>query len=425
VPPFRPGFSAGSINNNGGAYSPFNMRLTRSDGEQDMTRFDAVLPRGVTGKLAGIGKCSEAAIALAKAKTGRQELAAPSCPADSQIGHSLVGAGVGSVLTYVPGKLYLGGPFAGAPLSVIAITPAVAGPFDLGTVVVHEALTVDPETAEVGVDGARSDPIPHILKGLPVKVRDLRVYVDRPSFTLNPTSCAKKEVRAILFGSFLDVFNAADDVPVSLSDRYQAASCASLKFKPSLSLRLKGGTRRGAHPALRAVVTYPQGANYANTRKAVVTFPHSAFLEQSHIRTVCTRVQFRAKQCPAGSIYGKARAFTPLLEEPLEGPVYLRSSSNPLPDLVFALRGIVDFNAVARVDSVKASIRASFDSIPDVPLSKVVVEMQGGKKGLIVNSRSLCVHKSRAKSEFTAQNNKTYNTRPVVKASCGKTRHSK
>jgi hypothetical protein len=427
VPPFAPAFSAGSINNAAGAYSPFDMRLTRADGEQEMTRFDAVLPRGMSAKLAGVARCPEAAVAIAKAKSGRQEIANPSCPAASEIGHTLVGAGVGAVLTYVPGKLYLAGPFAGAPLSVIAITPAVAGPFDVGTVALHEALAVDPETAEVRVDGARSDPIPNLLRGIRVKAKDLRVYPDRPNFTLNPTSCSEKRARATLFGSFLDAFSPADDVPAQLSDRYQAASCASLKFKPNLSLRLKGGTKRGAHPALRGVVTYPKGAGYANLRKAVITFPHSAFLEQAHIRTVCTRVQFAAEKCPAGSVYGKARAFTPLLDNPLEGKVYLRSSSNPLPDLVLALRGEVDFNAVARIDSVNASIRVNFDSVPDAPLSKVIVEMQGGKKGLIVNSRDLCAHVSRASAQLTAQSGKAYGQRPVVKARCdrGGRAHSK
>jgi len=421
VPPFTPGFSAGSLNNNAGAYSPFSMRLTRSDGQQDMTRFDAALPRGVIGKIAGLAKCPDSAIAIAKAKTGRQEIAAPSCPAGSEIGHTMVGSGVGSVLTYVPGKLYLAGRVGNAPLSVISITPAVAGPFDVGTVVLREALSVDPETAEVTVDGALSDPIPNLLKGIPIKVRDIRVSTDRPNFTLNPTSCARKESRATLFGSYLNPFSSADDVPVSLSDRYQAASCASLKFKPNISLRLKGGSKRGAYPALSATVSYPPGQNYANTRKAIVTFPHSMFLAQEHIRTVCTRVQFRADQCPAGSIYGKVRATTPLLDETVEGKVYLRSSSNPLPDLVFAFRGgVVDFNAVARVDSVNASLRVNFESIPDVPLSKVVVQMQGGKKGLIVNSRNLCVHKSRVKADFTAQSGKAYNAQPVIKVpGCG------
>jgi hypothetical protein len=419
VPPFHPGFSAGSLNNNAGAYSPFNLRLTRSDGEQEMTRFDAVLPKGVTGKLAGISKCPESAIAAAKAKSGRTELASPSCPANSEIGHTLAGAGVGSVLTYVPGKLYLAGPFAGDPLSVIAITPAVAGPFDVGTIVVHEALDVDPETLEIKVDGAHSDPIPHILKGLPVKAKDLRVYTDRPNFTLNPTSCAKKEAKATLFGSFLDVFNPGDDVGVPLSDRYQAASCASLKFKPNLSFRLKGGTRRGAHPALKTVLTYPKGGGYANTAKAVVTFPHSEFLEQAHIRTVCTRVQFAAKQCPPGSIYGHVKATSPLVEETLEGPVYLRSSSHPLPDIVFALHGIVDANVVTRIDSTNARIRATVDSAPDIPVSKFVLEMQGGKKGLFVNSRNLCAAPARALAELTAQNGKSFDQKPLMQVSCG------
>lgn len=418
--PFKPGFEAGSLNNSAGAYSPFVMRLTRADGEQDMTRFDAVLPKGVIGKLAGVAQCPEAAVAAAKAKSGRAELANPSCPANSQIGRTLGGAGVGGVLTYVPGKLYLGGPFAGAPLSAIAITPAVAGPFDVGTVVVHEALNVNPETAEVEVDGARSDPIPHILKGIPLKLRDLRIYADRPNFTLNPTSCAKKKAKATLWGSFLDVFNPADDKPVSLSDRYQAASCASLKFKPNLALSLKGGTKRASHPALKGVLTYPKGAGYANIAKVVTTLPHSAFLDQAHIRTVCTRVQFAAKKCPPGSIYGKARATTPLLDEPLAGPVYLRSSNHPLPDLVIALHGIVDFNLVGRVDSVNGGIRVSFESAPDAPVSKFVLEMRGGKKGLIINSRNLCAHQSRAKVAYTAQNGKTYEQKPVVKASCKK-----
>jgi hypothetical protein len=419
VRPFHPNFQAGSLNNAAGAYSPFNMRLTRSDGEQEMTRFDAVLPKGVTAKLAGLTRCPEAAIATAKAKTGHQELASPSCPATSEIGRTMAGAGVGGVLTYVPGKLYLGGPFAGDPLSVIAITPAVAGPFDLGTTVVHEALEVDPETAEVRVDGAHSDPIPHILKGIPVKLRDLRVYTDHPNFTLNPTSCARKEARATLFGSFLDIFNPADDVPVGLSSPYQAASCASLKFKPKLALRLRGGTKRGAHPALKATLTYPPAQGNANIAKAVVTLPHSEFLEQGHIRTVCTRVQFAADQCPPGSVYGHARAITPLLDEPLEGPVYLRSSSHKLPDMVIALHGLIDFDLVGRIDSVHARIRTSFEAAPDAPVSKFIVELPAGKKSLLVNSRDLCAHPAHASVSFTAQNGRLNEQSPLLGVGCG------
>ena len=423
TPPFDPGFRAGSINNQAGAFSPFNMRLTRRDGDQDLTRFSAVLPPGLVGKLAGISKCSDAQIATAKAKSGREELASPSCPQGSQIGRTTTGAGVGSQLTYVPGKLYLAGPYNGDPLSVAAIVPAVAGPFDVGTVVVRVALRLNPVSAEVEVDGAASDPIPHILEGIVLKVRDIRVYADKPKFTLNPTSCAPMQAKAQIFGSALDVFNPADDAPVNRADRFQAADCASLGFKPRLTISLKGGTRRAAHPALRAVVVPRPGD--ANFGQAVVTLPRSAFLDQAHIRTICTRVQFAADACPKGAIYGKAKVWTPLLAEPAEGPVYLRSSNNNLPDLVMALKGPpeapVEVEVSARIDSHKGGIRSSFEAIPDFPVSRFVLEMQGGKKGLIVNSRNLCARVSKAKARLKGQNGRRYDFSPVVKAKgCGK-----
>jgi hypothetical protein len=421
VPPFHPGFEAGSINNSAGGFSPFTMRLSRADGEQDMTRFSATLPPGLLASLVGLGKCPDAAIAAAKARTGahggREELARPSCPASSQIGRTLTGAGVGSILTYVPGSLYLAGPYNGAPLSVVAIVPGVAGPFDVGTVVVRVALRFNPQTAQAEADGAASDPIPHTLKGIPLKVRDIRVYADRPNWTFNPTSCDPSQTAATLFGGGADVFSAADDVPVDLSDRFQASSCASLAFKPNLAFKLKGGTKRGGHPALQA--TYTPRPGDANVKGLVVRLPHSAFLDQAHIRTICTRVQFAAKACPAASRYGFIKAFTPLLEEPLEGPVYLRSSNHNLPDLVFDLHGLVDVEVDTRIDSKNGGIRATIDSAPDAPLSKVLLTMQGQKKGLIVNSTNLCAGVHRADVRFTGQNGKGYGSRPVMRADCG------
>jgi hypothetical protein len=428
LPPFNPEFQAGSVNNNAKSYSPFDMRLIRHDGDQDMTKFSAVLPPGVLGKLAGISKCSDAAIASAKSKTGRQELASPSCPANTQIGRTYAGAGVGDSLTYVPGKLYLGGPYHGDPLSVISITPALAGPFDAGTVVVREALTLNPVTAEVEVDGANSDPIPHILKGIVLKVRDLRVFVDKPEFILNPTSCERSSAKSTLFGAYRNVFDPSDDVPVGLSTPYQAASCASLAFKPKLALELHGGTKRGDHPALKAVVN--ARSTDANIGKAVVTLPQSAFLDQAHIRTICTRVQYAANGgsgggCPKAAQYGYAKAITPLLDEPVEGPVYLRSSNHKLPDLVAALHGIVDVDIVGRIDSFKGGIRSSFETIPDAPVTKFVLNMQGGKKGLVVNSRNLCAGTNKADAVFDGQNGAPYDFKPVMKPSCGKVRKHK
>jgi hypothetical protein len=423
VPPFHPDFQAGSLNNDAGSHTEFDMRLIRKDGEQDMTRFSAILPPGVVGKLAGLDKCSPQAAAAAEAKSGREEIANPSCPANSEIGRSFVGAGVGSVLSYVRGKIYLGGPLNGDPLSAIAINPVVAGPFDVGTVVVQEALTLNPKTAEVEVDGAASDPIPHILQGIPTKLRDLRVYVDRPDFIVNPTSCEESSARSTLFGSYLDVLDPADDKPVDLSTRFQAANCANLGFKPKLDLDLKGGTERGGHPGLKA--TYRPRKGDANVKGLVVRLPRSAFLDQAHIKTICTRVQFAADSCPKAARYGYIKAFTPLLDEPLQGPVWLRSSNHKLPDLVFDLHGIVDIEVAVRIDSAKGGIRATVDSAPDAPLSKVELKMQGAKKGLIINSRNLCQAPSRANVEFSGHNGKEANGHPLMQAECGGKRKGK
>jgi hypothetical protein len=426
--PFEPGFSAGTLNNRAGSFSPFNMRLTRRDGDQDMTRFSATLPPGMVAKLAGTSFCPEASIEAAKSKTGKAEQASPSCPESSRIGRALGGAGVGSQLTWVPGEIYLAGPHNGAPLSVVAIVPAVAGPFDVGNVVVRQALRINPRTGVVTADGASSDPLPHILAGIPLRVRDIRVYVDKPDFTLNPTSCEPSQTLAQIFGGGQNVFSPLDDSPLSREARFQAADCASLGFKPRLSLKLKGGTKRGAHPALEG--TFRPRPGDANLEQMVLRLPSSAFLDQAHIRTICTRVQFAANGgngagCPPGAIYGQATAWTPILDQPLTGPVYLRSSDNNLPDFVAALHGLVDVEAVARIDSVRGGIRASFEGVPDAPLSEVVVSMQGGKKGLIVNSKDLCLGKSRANARMRGQNGRRASSRPVVGARCGKGRGGK
>jgi hypothetical protein len=419
-PAFNPDFVAGTANNAAGSYSPFNIRLTRTDEEQEFSRFSVKLPKGVIGNLSGIPFCSDAAITAAAARVGpnggQEELDSPSCPSASQIGRTLVGAGVGPDLTYVPGKVYLAGPYKGAKLSIVAITTGKAGPFDLGTVVIRQALRIDPETAEVTSDGTSSDPIPHILKGVVVHARDIRVYIDRDKFVLNPTSCEKMTAAATVLSG--------GGASANVSSPFQAADCASLGFKPKLSMQLLGGTTRTATPRLKAVLTARKGD--ANIGRAQVTLPPSEFLEQNHIRTVCTRVQFNAgagngEQCPKAAIYGKAKAISPLLDEPISGPVFLRSSNHELPDLVAALHSSkVDINLVGRIDSTKqGGIRSTFEEVPDAPVSKFILQMQGGKKGLFVNSEDICKAKHRAKAAFTGQNGKLHEFNPVVKTKCG------
>jgi hypothetical protein len=434
--PFAPRLEAGTEQNAAKTFSPFAMRITRADGEQDLTRVSATLPAGVAGILAGLSRCPDAAIEAARARTGPQggheELQAPSCPASSRIGHTVAGAGAGAELTYVDGSLYLAGPYKGAPLSVVSITPAVAGPFDAGTVVVRFGLSLDPKTGEVQVDGSASDPIPHILKGIPLNVRDLRAFTDRPDFTFNASGCSERHVRATLWGGGTALAPARPS-PITRGVPYRAAGCGRLGFKPSLSIRLLGGTRRGQDPALHAVLRpRPHDANLSG---AAVTLPRSAFLDQSHIRTVCTRVQFAAApgngaQCPAGSVYGHATAYSPILEEPATGPVFLRSSNHNLPDLVIALKGppsaAADVEVSARIDSVRGGIRARFENTPDLPVSRFILAMQGGKKGLIVNSTDLCRNTHRAHADLSAQNGRSADLHPVVAAAkCSKKKSGK
>jgi len=418
--PFGPGFAAGTLNNNAGSYSPFYMRFTRRDGDQELSRFSSTLPRGVAARLAGVAYCPQAAIDSARTKSGAAELAVPSCPSTSRVAHAQVGAGVGSVLTYAGGNIYLAGPYREAPLSLVAIVPAVAGPFDLGTVVIRIPLRVNPRTAVVTADGASSEPIPRILAGIPLRVRDVRVYADRSNFTFNPTSCDPLQTTAELWASGADVLSVGDDSRVSLSARFQAANCSRLRFKPRLALRLRGAVERGGNPALRGVfIPRPGDANLAG---AVLRLPHSAFLDQGHIRTICTRVQFAANACPKGAVYGHATASTPLLDEPLRGPVYLRSSSHELPDLVADLHGTVEVEAVAKIDSVDGALRATFTKVPDVPVSKVVVSMQGAGKGLIENSTNLCRGEHPAEARLRAHNASRRVARPVIEADCGRKR---
>jgi hypothetical protein len=428
LPPFHPELSAGTLNNAAASFSPFNVKITRTDSEQEINHFSIKLPPGVAGKLAGIPFCSDAAIAQAKARTGphggQEELASPSCPAASQVGRTLAGAGVGPSLAYAPGKIYLAGPYHGSPISFVSITSGVVGPFDIGTVVVRLAIRVNPETGEVFLDSVGSDPIPHIIHGIPVHLRDIRAYTDRPDFTFNPTSCARKQTAATVLGSGLDFVSEADDNPFVSTSPFQAADCAALPFKPKLSFKLLGGTKRGAYPKLKAFLRM-NGFGEAGVAKARVTLPKSEFIANAHFNTICTRVQFKeaggnGEACPANSIYGWARAKSPILSDPLEGPIFLRSSEHQLPDLVASLRGQeIDVHLVGRVDSVKGRLRNTFETVPDAPVEWASFSFQGQKKGLFENSTDLCKGTHKAKVELSGQNGKEANYGAPLQVNCG------
>lgn len=409
---FNPGLSAGTSNPAAGRYSPFVLRITRNDGEQNLAGITTTLPEGLLAKLGGVSLCPEA------------DTASGACPPASQLGTTTAGVGAGTQPVFIPqpGKaptaVYLAGPYKGAPYSLVIKVPAQAGPFDLGTIAVRVALNIDLYTAQVT---AVSDPLPQILEGIPVAYRDIRVNVDRETFILNPTSCDPMKVESKLVSD-----KGAVAAP---SDRFQVGNCEGLRFKPGLKLQLKGSTKRSGHPALKAVVTYPKKGAYANIAQAQVGLPHSEFLDQSNLDKVCTRPELQSDTCPSKSIYGHVKAWSPLLDKPLEGPVYLGVGFGyQLPALVADLNGQVRILLKGKVDTTKQhGIRNTFEAVPDAPVSRFVLEMKGGPKyGLLENSENTCSHRQRASASFVAQNGKVENLHPTIANSCkGKGRRGK
>lgn len=347
---------------------------------------------------------------------GQANANAGTCGPASQVGTVTVGAGAGSNPFYArTGRMYLTGPYKGAPYGLDFVVPAVAGPLDLGTVNVRAAGFVDPTTAQVTI---KADELPHILDGIPLRIRSLRLEANRKGFIVNPTSCDQLKVTAQAIST--------EGATANLSDRFQAADCAGLGFKPTVSPRLLGGPKalqRRSHPKLQVTVNEPQGQ--ANLAKVSVAMPSAILLDQSHIKTVCTRVQFNAGKCPKASIYGSAKVTTPLLGKPLRGPVYLRSSKHVLPDLVVDLKGQIGIVLDGRIDSTHGGIRTVFNGIPDAPISKFTLTMKGGKKGLLENSKDLCKAPDNVTVQATGQNGAKHDTKPALASNCGGKKNKK
>ncbi|HWY17714.1 MAG TPA: hypothetical protein VNY27_03265 [Solirubrobacteraceae bacterium] len=401
APPFHPQVLTGTQNNAAGSYSPFYLRLIREDGEQELTRFSTIMPPGLTGNLTGIPFCPEAAIEVAKRRGeaengGALEETQPSCPASSQVGHTLVGAGVGPVLAENPGRLYLAGPYHGAPLSLVSITSAKVGPFDLGTVVIRFALRINPVTAQVEVDATGSDPIPHIIKGIIVHVRDIRAYVDRPDFILNPTSCEHMSIGNVLTGAGADPANPADQTPVNVSSPFQATDCASLSFKPSFTVTTTGRTNKADGASLNVKLTMPGplGAQ-ANIHQVKVELPVQLPSRLTTLQKACTKSQFDTNPagCPAASVVGHARAITPILPVPLEGPAYFVSNGGEaFPNLIIVLQGYgVTIDLVGDTFISKQGITSStFKTVPDQPVTSFELTLPQGPFSALTANGNLC-----------------------------------
>jgi hypothetical protein len=420
VPPFDPGITSGLLNNNAGAFSPFYLHLSRTDAEQEITGFSTDLPPGVTGDLSGIPFCPEADIEAARQKTGGEEEANPSCPAASRIGRSLVGTGVGAVLAYVPGKLYLAGPYKGDPFSLVSVTSAVVGPFDLGTVVIRFALGIDPNTAQVSVDPSGSEPIPHILRGIVTHVRDIRVYVDRPNFTLNSTSCNPMKIGSTLTSN--------QGQAKTVSAPFQASNCQALAFKPVFKVSTSGKTSRVKGASLSVRLTYPKAplGTQANIAKVKVDLPKQLPSRLTTLQKACPDSTFAANPatCPVASRVGIAKAVTPLIPAALEGPAYFVSHGGAkFPELIIVLQGYgVTIDLRGETFISKAGITSStFPAVPDQPVTSFELTLPQGPNSALAANGNLCKTKLKMPTAFTAQNGAVIKqSTPISVTGCAK-----
>lgn len=389
VPPFAPSIHAGTLTNHAGTFSPLYVELSRTDAMQYISSFSTVLPVGLTADLTGVPQCPQSDISAARTKTGTAEEQAPSCPDASLIGHSLVGTGVGSVLDYVPGKLYLAGPFRGEPLSVVSITSAVVGPFDLGTVVVQFGLHIDPTTAQVSIEPSGSEPIPTILDGIVTHVRDIKVSIDRPDFTINPTGCEARPIASTLTSSL--GHSASTSAPL------HAEACNELAFKPTFKSSTHGRTSRRNGASLSVALTMPiKLGTQSNIKTVKVDLPKQLPSRLETLQQGCLYTVFDVNPaaCPVTSRIGTAKATTPILPEPLRGPAYFVSNAGEAwPELVIVLQGY-GFTIILRgetfINSKTGITSTTFKAIPDEPVGSFQLTLPQGPYSALAANTNLC-----------------------------------
>jgi hypothetical protein len=419
--PNQPGFEAGTRSPFAGAYSPFVLKLSRENGSQRLGALNVTLPPGMIGRIAGVQECPDAQLAQAAGRSnpgeGALEQSSPSCPQSSEVGTVTAGAGSGNPM-YVGGHAYLAGPYEGAPLSLAIVTPAVAGPFDLGDVLVRSALFINPSTAQVTV---KSDPIPTILAGIPLDIRSIQVNINRPEFTLNPTSCEPMSVT----GEMISTQHQA----AALSNRFQVGGCQGLVFKPSFTASTQGKTSKASGASLTVKVSQKPGE--ANIHKVALTLPLVLPARLTTLQKACTEAQFNANPagCPPGSFIGTAKAITPILGVPLTGPAILVSHGGAaFPDVVFLLQanergGTIRIDLDGKTDIKKGITYSRFETVPDAPITSFETVLPQGPHSALAANANLCTSKLSMPTQLTGQNGALVNqTTKIAVTGCPKAR---
>jgi hypothetical protein len=387
---FSPGFSAGTANPRAGAFTPFSLQVTRPDGQQALTRIDSVsLPPGLVANVGSVPLCDAGSAA------------AGTCGEQSRVGTVTVGAGAGSHPLYLSGGVYLTQGFAGAPFGLSIVVPAKAGPFDLGTVVIRSAIRVNND-ASLSVE---TSPLPTTLAGIPLRLRDVRISLDRPRFMFNPTNCSPMSIRAAVAG---------ETTGVGLANRFQVGECSALAFKPKLTASTKGQGSRTKGASLKVTITAPSGQ--ANLKSVQVTLPKALAARLTTAQKACTQAQFAANNCPAASKVGGASATTPILPAPLKGPVYLVAQSTALPKLVVQLSGSginIQLDGNVTISKSQQTV-TTFGAIPDVPISRFDLDLPSGNNSVLSSTKNLCSGKLAMPTRLVGQNGKSLRKTTVI-----------
>ena len=407
VPPLSPSLSAGTSNPNAGQFSPFTLTFGREDREQDLSGIQVHMPPGLLGTLTGVPLC------------GEPQASSGTCAASSEIGSMTVAAGAGSHPFYEKGGVYLTGSYKGAPFGLSIVVPTVAGPFNLGNVVVRAQIDIDPLTAALTVT---SDAFPQVIDGIPLRLRTANVTIERPGFIFNPTNCAQQNVTATIAG--------AQGAQAQVSAPFAVSGCAGLHFGPTFKVSTSGRTSRKDGASLDARLTFPAGAQ-SNIAKVKVELPKQLPSELKTLREACPAGTFEADPaaCPSASVIGVVKASTPVLPVPLSGPVYFVShGGEAFPDLIAVLQGYgVRVDLVGKTFISKAGITSStFENVPDVPVSSFELYLPEGPYSALAANGNLCTQKLLMPTLFTAQDGaQLKQNTPITVTGCPKTKIKK
>jgi len=417
---FTPSLTGGSLNLQAEAFTPFTTTISRADGQQSLNAVALEMPPGLSGILAGVTLCQEA-----QANAG-------TCPAASLIGQTTVSVGLGGdPFSVTGGRVYITQGYGGAPFGLSIVNPAKAGPYDLGQgpcdcVVVRAKINIDPHTAALSVTTDSQGPyaIPTILDGIPLQIKHVNVMIDRPGFTFNPSNCSPMTINASLHSS--QGASASSSVP------FQVTNCATLKFAPKFTASSAGKTSKANGASLHVNLAYPKApfGSQANIASVKVDLPKQLPSRLTTLQKACTAAQFAANPagCPAASIVGHAKAITPLLPVPVEGPAYFVSHGNEaFPSLTMVLQGYgVTIELIGTTFIKKGITSSTFKTVPDVPVGSFELTLPQGKFSALAANGNLCKSKLRMPTLFSAQNGvQLRQSTKISVTGCGKAKHKK